>query len=325
MGIAPYIAEAIVREHAYRPVRGEVLLLGRQTMMFTPDHARDMIRAAGAIPVALPEGEDLIDRRTDLARGRDWIRDDAFFRMLGADRVRAIDHTSYEGAEIVHDLNTPVPAALEGCADFIIDGSTLDNVFNPAECIKNVARMLRDGGRFIAVNVASPHLNPYTLVAPYWLMDFFAANDFTDARVYLTLHGRRGELNVFAVDPADEGGPPFLAPRQIGMVAFAEKGAQTTWDRDPVQRVYCGPEMMARYRASAERFASSGRPDMLVSFRPLRVGISLVQGAVEHYRMMRLIADHFPMVGADGSRHKVAPMRFASAVGPWLKGLLRVR
>ena len=198
--------------------------------------------------------------------------------------MRAVDHTAYEGAEIVHDLNKPIPVALEGSADFIIDGSTLDNVFNPAICIQNVARMLRHGGRYIAVNVGSPHLNPYTIVSPYWLLDFFAANDFADCRVYFALHGRRGELNVYAVDPADESGPPFHAPRQISIVAFAEKGAQSTWYRDPVQRFYSGETMMAQYRAAARRFSSSGRPEILVSDKslPLRPLDALGRGALPH-------------------------------------------
>jgi SAM-dependent methyltransferase len=260
MGIAPYIAEAIVREHVHRPLHGDVILLGRQTMMFTPDHAIRMIRAAGTSPIALPADEDIVDRTTDLARGHDWIRDDAFLRMLGATRVRAIDHTAYEGADVVHDLNQAIPPELEACADFIVDGSTLDNVFNPATCLQNIARMLRPAGRLISVNVGSPHQGPYTVMTPYWLLDFFAINDFADCRVYMTLHGRRGELSVFAVDAADEAGPPFLAPRQIGIVLFAEKGPQSTWDRYPVQRIYCDAAMMSRYRASATRFRSERPP-----------------------------------------------------------------
>jgi SAM-dependent methyltransferase len=325
MGVAPYVAEAIVREHAHRPLHGEVILLGRQTMMFTPDDAERMIRAAGANPVALPVGEDIIDRDTDLSRGREWIRDDAFLRMLGAARVRAIDHTAYEGADIVHDLNQPVPLELEGSADFIIDGSTLDNVFNPAACLQNIARMLRPGGRLISVNVGSPHQGPYTVMTPYWLLDFFAVNDFADCRIYMTLHGRRGELSVFAVDAADESGPSFLAPQQIGIVAFAEKGPQSTSDRYPVQRIYCDEAMMAQYRAAAQRFAASGRPEVLVSYRPLPLQLSLLQAISEHYRMVRLIAAHFPLVAADGARHRTELPRLPFMIGRKLERFMRVR
>ena len=300
-------AEAIVREHKHRRIHGDVLLLGRQTMLFTPEYVRSMFHNAGLDPAPLPAGEDILDHDTALARGKGWIRDDAFFRMLGAERVRAIDYSDYEGAGIVHDLSLPIPAELEACADFIIDGSTLDNVFNPAVCLQSVARMLRPGGRFMAVNVGSPHLGPYTIMTPYWLLDFFAVNDFADSRVYVVLHGRRGEMNVFAVDPANDAGPPFLAPRNISLIAFAEKAPESTWDRYPVQRQYCDDAMRTRYHASARRFTSSKRPELMVSVRPLAMRLSLRHGAVEHYRMMRLISQHYPMIGADGLHHRIKP------------------
>ena len=50
MGIAPYIAEAIVREHKHRPITGDVLLLGRQTFSFTPEDAVGMLRSNGIEP-----------------------------------------------------------------------------------------------------------------------------------------------------------------------------------------------------------------------------------------------------------------------------------
>src|ERR1700685_4084341 len=131
MAIAPYVAEAIIREHKYRAIRGDVLLLGRQTMQFTPQHAGDMIKAVGLVPAALPDDDNVIDRRTWRAEGQTFIRDDAFFRLLGVAEMRALDHSGYEGAEIIHDLNRPIPADLENTADFILDRSTLDNLFSP--------------------------------------------------------------------------------------------------------------------------------------------------------------------------------------------------
>jgi hypothetical protein len=66
--------------------------------------------------------------------------------------VLALDHSNYEGAEIIHNLTTPVPPELRKRADFILDGSPLDNVFDPATVITNFAEMLRPGGRLITTN-----------------------------------------------------------------------------------------------------------------------------------------------------------------------------
>ena len=37
MGIGRVAVEAIIREHQYRPITGDVLMIGRQTVYFTPN------------------------------------------------------------------------------------------------------------------------------------------------------------------------------------------------------------------------------------------------------------------------------------------------
>src|SRR6266853_775649 len=75
MGIAPYLAAAIIREHRFRPITGDVLLLGRQTMHFSPEDAANMIRTEGLVPATLAPDDDLLDRRTVSAHGKRYIRD----------------------------------------------------------------------------------------------------------------------------------------------------------------------------------------------------------------------------------------------------------
>jgi 2-polyprenyl-3-methyl-5-hydroxy-6-metoxy-1,4-benzoquinol methylase len=66
--------------------------------------------------------------------------------------VKAVDVSPYEGAEVIHDLNQPLPDRLRGTADFIVDGSVLDNVFDPATGLRNLTEMLRPGGRLLMSN-----------------------------------------------------------------------------------------------------------------------------------------------------------------------------
>ena len=39
--------------------------------------------------------------------------------------------------------------------DFVVDGSTLDNTFNPAQTLRNFAELLRPGGRLLTINAFS--------------------------------------------------------------------------------------------------------------------------------------------------------------------------
>src|ERR1700675_192878 len=133
MGLGRDIVEAIVREHTYRPICGDVLLIGRQTVNLSPAQALEMVAAHG-IDVSAVQAENLklntaTINRSRATAGRDTISDAAFFNLLGLDRVKALDRSDYEGAEIIHDLGSPVPDELKCCADFVVDGSTLDNTF----------------------------------------------------------------------------------------------------------------------------------------------------------------------------------------------------
>src|SRR4051794_19953188 len=50
MGISLMIARAILQEHRFRPITGEGVLIGRQTMTFTPAEALRIIKEEGVSP-----------------------------------------------------------------------------------------------------------------------------------------------------------------------------------------------------------------------------------------------------------------------------------
>jgi hypothetical protein len=106
------------------------------------------------------------------------------FLLLGVEKIRAIDHFDFEGADIILDLNEPISADLAGTAEFICGGSVLDNVFDPAIYIKNIARLLASGGRLIDQNLISVHFHPYLIASPAWYFDYFILNWFADCEVY---------------------------------------------------------------------------------------------------------------------------------------------
>jgi hypothetical protein len=81
-----------------------------------------------------------------------------FLRYLGADTITALDYSPFEGAEVVHDLNEPIPPTMRDRYDFIFDGGTLEHVYNFPVAIANVKTMLRVGGLFISVNGANNQL-----------------------------------------------------------------------------------------------------------------------------------------------------------------------
>ena len=74
---------------------------------------------------------------------------ETLFRILGAEKVESMDASSFEGATIVHDLNTPVPGTLKGRFDVVCDGGTIEHVINFPVVIRNCMEMVKVGGHLI--------------------------------------------------------------------------------------------------------------------------------------------------------------------------------
>ncbi len=78
---------------------------------------------------------------------------DDLFSALGAERVDVMDFSNYEGANLIHDLNQPIPAHLHGQFDVVVDGGTLEHVFNVPVALRNIMELLRPGGRFLSATI----------------------------------------------------------------------------------------------------------------------------------------------------------------------------
>ncbi len=70
---------------------------------------------------------------------------------IGATNCLSMDFSDFEHADIVHDLNVPIDDSLKHKFDTVIDGGTLEHVFNFPQAIKNCMHMLMTGGHFISI------------------------------------------------------------------------------------------------------------------------------------------------------------------------------
>jgi hypothetical protein len=200
MGLTGYTVDAIGREHGYRPISGEVLFIGRQATYLSPGELAGALAAHGH---AVDPSAIEIDRTTlnRIPGYGEIVTDRSIFRALGIDSVKALDTSPYEGAEVVHNLNEPIPDSLRESADFIVDGSTLDNVFDPAMALRNLAAMLKPGGRLLTINAWSPRDGSYQLCSAAWYFDFFVTNGFADCKTYVCVSAG-SRTNTYWLDPA---------------------------------------------------------------------------------------------------------------------------
>jgi hypothetical protein len=78
-----------------------------------------------------------------------------FFRFLGAEKIEAIDYSDYQQASIIHDMNLPISENLKEKFSVVIDGGTLEHVFNYPVAIKSCMEMVRMGGHLILITPAN--------------------------------------------------------------------------------------------------------------------------------------------------------------------------
>ncbi len=115
---------------------GRSVMLGHQGLGLGDDAYAAFHRACGTTP----------------ASPRPAYADD-LFTALGAGAVEVMDFSDYEGARLLHDLNQPVPPEWHGAFDVVVDGGTLEHVFNVPVALRNVMEMLKPGGRFLSATI----------------------------------------------------------------------------------------------------------------------------------------------------------------------------
>jgi hypothetical protein len=62
-----------------------------------------------------------------------------------------MDFSDYEKATVLHDLNKPIPGSLKGKYSLVVDGGTLEHVFNFPQAIKNCMEMVAVGGHYAGI------------------------------------------------------------------------------------------------------------------------------------------------------------------------------
>lgn len=266
--ISPSLARMMVQEHLYRPISGNVITLGRQWIGMTHEEAVSVLQGAGLnIPPAVIEStRGSIETHVRYAADRKYITDQALFKMFGVDRVYSLDVTDYENCDIIHDLNYPIPADLRGKYDFILDGGTFDHLVDIKQSFINLVDMLKPGGRTFMYNAASNFTGAaYLSFGPDFFEDYFLINKFNDVKVYIAEGASIGQLydwEMYYYDSLDGHGQ-FESDKIQMVIVMAEKAADSTNDRIPIQAQYRDEARTQDFVEGRKRVQQSSRPVLL--------------------------------------------------------------
>jgi SAM-dependent methyltransferase len=110
--------------------------------------------------------------------------------LLDIETLEALDYSAYQGASIMHDMNTRIPLELEKKFDAVIDAGTIEHIFNFPVAIANCMKLVREGGRLFIITVANNHCGHgfYQFSPELFFRLFQNRNGFHIERIMLLEH-----------------------------------------------------------------------------------------------------------------------------------------
>ncbi len=119
------------------------LMVGRQRLNLGASELHDAMHELG-FPLTREKAGELHTSSMRFA--------DDLLRHLGADVVHSLDHSRYQDATLVHDLNEPVPEAWQRSYSTVIDCGTLEHVYNVPVALRSCAELVAPGGHYVVVS-----------------------------------------------------------------------------------------------------------------------------------------------------------------------------
>lgn len=103
---------------------------------------------------------------------------ESLLKHLGAQSITSFDASDYENASRVHDFNFPIAEEFRGRYSAVLDGGTLEHVFNYPVALKNCLEMVAEGGHFLAITPANNFLgHGFYQFSPELFFNVFGGNN----------------------------------------------------------------------------------------------------------------------------------------------------
>ncbi len=187
MAIIRSALKLIVKAHGEYQFSGRMLTLGMPDVYVTPKELGEWSEefASNRLTVVPEITTNKIGQKLG------WISGRKFFEAFGFDAIDSLDIPGSEHpAEILHDLNEPLPNDLCGKYNFLMDPGTLEHVFDQRQCLENIHRALAVGGVVCHFVPIYSYNGGYYSVNPNVINDFYALNGFGESQTYILMWDR---------------------------------------------------------------------------------------------------------------------------------------
>ncbi|MFC4721193.1 hypothetical protein ACFO5O_02585 [Geojedonia litorea] len=121
----------------------KTITIGRQGLYLESSEIKKIIEEAKLVN----DGDEISFKRFDFA--------ESFLNLLGAKVTDSIDASNHEGATYIYDLNLPLPNNFDSKYSLVIDGGTLEHIFNFPIAIENCMKLVAKDGFYIGITPAN--------------------------------------------------------------------------------------------------------------------------------------------------------------------------
>jgi hypothetical protein len=120
MGINIQALKTILFEHKFKPFKGKVLIIGKSTVTIQMEKIIELFQEY----LSKTPNFSKIDTQTKHSNFEYFVDDIELFQQISDEiSIHVLDVSNYEGANIVWDMNQPLPEKWTGKYDIIYDSS----------------------------------------------------------------------------------------------------------------------------------------------------------------------------------------------------------
>lgn len=121
---------------------GKTLMIGRQILNLDFSELKHDLSGFG-----LYESDQQVEKLLSDHNGYS----ESLLRLLGSDVIDSLDYSNYEGANLLHDMNLPIPEEWKGKYQTVLESGSIEHIFNFPVSIKNCMEMVAPGGDLIII------------------------------------------------------------------------------------------------------------------------------------------------------------------------------
>ena len=204
MGIIYRQAKMLLDAHRAGVPMNRLLMVGRQNLFLHPSELREVRSVYGGLLADYQWGE---------------YADRFFKECLRVSEVSALDYSSYEGANLLYDLNKPVPGELEGQFDVVVEAGSLEHIFNVPVGIANLMKMTKVGGTIFACTISN-NLSGHGFYqfSPELIFRVFTLENGFELGQVLALEARYPSIERTPILNAFEVSDPALVHSRVGLM-----------------------------------------------------------------------------------------------------------